>query len=92
MTEESTEAQMMLEIVETTEEIIDMIVDRYGESDDHSPMRMTTATFLALKRMLNALGNPILTLAFAMELQAQGLDELQNEECNDCEEEAATND
>lgn len=89
MTEESMEAQVMRDILETTNEIIGVIVERYGPSDAHSPLRMTTATFFVLKRMLSALGDPTLTLAFAMELQAQGLEELRDSECEDCEEECS---
>lgn len=93
---ESKDVSIMDKVNETTNEIIEMIVERYGHSDTHSPMRMTTATFMALHRMLNAYGQAKLTLAFAMELQAVGLEQLEvfdacDDECDECEEEAATN-
>ena len=90
MTEESTDAQAAEALRETTNEIIDMIVGRYAPSIEHSPARMTTATFMAVQGMLEAFGSPTLALTFALNLQAQGIGMLAYD--NDCDDEDCEDD
>ena len=86
---ESMDAQFSDAVQETANEIIDMVVERYRQSDEHNPARMTSAALLVLKRMLGAYGDATLTLVCALDLQAQGIAQLADDECEDCEEEGA---
>lgn len=92
MTKEST-VEFTEEVAGVTQEIINMIVGKYGP-DETSPLLITSATFFAAKRMLDALDNPLVTIALAADIQNFGLAQLaglgidEEEE----EEEEATND
>lgn len=91
MTEEST-VEFTDEVAGITQEIIDMIVAKYGP-DHTSPLLITSATFFAAKRMLLALDNPLVTIALASDIQSLGLAQLTSlgDEEEEAEQEEATN-